>query len=89
MATNDNPPGGEGRAARVRRTGIALVHEGELILPAADSEAEAERVSDDALATINYYFPVEIEVRGEASAPDPEEIVQETLRRLARSLRSV
>lgn len=89
MATNDNPRGGEGRGARVRRTGIALVHEGELIQPAAGSEAEAERVAGDALATVNYYFPVEIEVRGAAEAPDAEEIVQETLRRLARSLRSV
>ena len=55
-------------AARVVETGLAVVHEGELILPAAGSAAQAERVAEDARAVIEYRFPVEIEVR---AAPDP------------------
>lgn len=78
-----------GEAARVLRTGIALVHQGELILPADGSEAEAERVIGDARATIHYYFPVEIEVRAAPDPPDSEAIIQEALRRLARSLGSL
>ncbi len=78
-----------GEAARVLRTGIALVHEGELVLPAAGSEAQAEQVAEDARSVIHYFFPVEIEVRAAPDPIDPEEIVQETLRRLARGLRSV
>jgi hypothetical protein len=74
------------RAARVTRTGIALVHEGELILPAAGSEAEAERVGDDARAVVHYYFPVEIEVRAAPDPIDPEEIIQRTLARFAQYL---
>jgi hypothetical protein len=53
-----------GQAARVVRTGIALVHEGELVLPAVGSEAAAELVAHDERVVIHYYFPVEIEVRG-------------------------
>lgn len=74
------------RAARVSRTGIALVHEGELILPAAGSEAEAELVGDDARAVVHYYFPVEIEVRAATDAVDPEEFIQRTLTRFAQCL---
>lgn len=74
------------RAARVARTGIALVHEGELILPAAGSEAEAEHVIEDARAVVHYYFPVEIEVRAGIGSADPEEVVQRALIRLAQHL---
>ena len=63
MATEPGD-GEETGAKRVLETGIALVHEGELVLPAAGSEAQAELVADDARAVIHYHFPVEIEVRG-------------------------
>jgi hypothetical protein len=46
---------------RVDRTGIALVHEGEYIVPAAGSEAV---VSPGAGPVVNYYFPVQVEVVG-------------------------
>lgn len=46
---------------RVGRTGIALVHEGERIYPAQGSEAQLSPLSG---TTVNYYFPVEIEVVG-------------------------
>jgi hypothetical protein len=70
-STNENGAASEegGQAARVVRTGIALVHEGELVLPAAGSEAAAELVAYDDRVVINYYFPVEIEVRAGAE-PD-------------------
>ena len=83
MANDDR----EGGAKRVLATGIALVHQGELILPAAGSEAQAERVSADRGADIHYYFPVEIEVRGGAGpAVDTEEIARLVFERFARRL---
>lgn len=76
-----------GRAARIRETGIALIHSGELILPAAGSEAEADQVIDDARSIIHYHFPVEIEVYAPPEI-DIEEIVQQTLTRLGEELES-
>ncbi len=72
-----------GQASVVRQTGIALVHEGELILPAAGSEAQAEQVIDDTRNTIHYHFPVEIEVRAAPDQISSEDLIQETLHRLA------
>jgi hypothetical protein len=74
------------RAARVRRTGLALVHEGELVLPAAGSEAEAERVADDARAVVHYHFPVEIEVVGAGAVVDADRLADLALARLAEHL---
>jgi hypothetical protein len=80
-------PDGAG-AARVTRTGIALVHEGEIVLPAAGSDAQAEQVADDARASIHYFFPVEIEVVAGGQAIDPHHIADLALERLARSVRA-
>jgi hypothetical protein len=57
----------------VERTGIALVHEGEYIVPAPGSEAVVSPAGADARAgqVINYYFPVEVEVLGSLS---PEQL---------------
>ncbi len=60
-------------ATRVNETGIALVHEGEYILPAPGSEA----VLEPALASggmINYYFPVEIVIVGDLPEQEREAI---------------
>jgi len=54
---------------RVERTGIALVHEGEYIVPQPGSEAVISPWPDSG-GVINYYFPVRIEVVG--SLPDAE-----------------
>ncbi len=54
-------------AKRVSRTGIALVHENEIIYPAAGSEAQAVQALEDSRTRIDVYFPIEIEIR-EASA---------------------
>ncbi len=53
----------------VKETGIALVHEGEFIMPAPGSEALIEG-APEAQATVNFYFPVEIVVVG--SLPEEE-----------------
>lgn len=55
---------------RVRETGIALVHEGEYIMPAPGSEAEIEPAEMTTRGVINYYFPVEIVIVG--SLPEAE-----------------
>ena len=83
----DEDQGGE--AARVERTGIALVHEGELVLPAAGSEAAATLVAHDDRVIVNYFFPVEIEVRGAGVVIDPQEIVAEVLRKVTQGVESV
>jgi hypothetical protein len=76
------------QASRVLNTGIALVHEGEVILPAAGSEAQAEQVMYDARTTIAYYFPVEIEVRAVERGLHAEAIIDEAHRRLAQTMES-
>jgi len=84
MAAEPDTEGGG--AARVTSTGIALLHEGEVVLPAAGSEAQAEQALDDARATVQYYFPVEVEVRAAPDPVAPEEIVDRTLDTLASGL---
>jgi hypothetical protein len=81
--------GGDGGAVRVDETGIALVHEGEVILPAAGSEAQAERAIADSRAVIHYHFPVEIEVRSAPDAIDPEDVIRLALQRLTAGMESV
>ncbi|MCG5444165.1 hypothetical protein NIE79_002310 [Micromonospora sp. NIE79] len=77
---------GAGRAARVTRTGLALVHAGEVVLPAAGSEAEAEQVAEDDRAVIAYHFPVEIEVVAVGGAVDADALADLALARLAEHL---
>lgn len=48
---------------RVVETGLAVVHENEIVYPAAGSEAQAELALDDRQSAIVVYFPVEVEVR--------------------------
>lgn len=60
----------------VERTGIALVHQGEYILPAPGSEAVISGGGGaHAGQVVNYYFPIEVQVIGAPS--------RETLRQLA------
>ncbi len=80
--------GGGAPAARVRRTGIALVHAGELVLPAAGSEAQAEAVIVSDRTTIHYHFPVEIEVVSFGAGADHDLIAERTLERLLSGLQS-
>ena len=54
----------------VRETGIALVHEGEFIMPAPGSEATIDPLQTSTGGEVNYYFPVEIVFAG--SLPEAE-----------------
>ncbi len=77
---------GDGGPALVTETGVALVEAGELVVPAAGDAAQAERVVEDGRVSIQYYFPVEVEVR---AAPEPvaaQEVVDLTLETLASAL---
>jgi hypothetical protein len=85
MATSDD---GGVFAARVLQTGIALVHEGELVLPAAGSEAQAQTVAHDERATIAYVFPVEIEVRSIDTGANTGEALDRTFRAFAEFLQN-
>lgn len=56
-------------AARVERSGIALVHEGELVVPAPGAAAElspvgSSRTDDGGPTEVHYWFPVQVEVVG-------------------------
>ena len=79
--------GGSGAPQRVVRTGIALVRRGELVYPSPESEAELEQASQDPSSTIQYMFPVEIEVLP-TPVLDADDVADRALARLAESLRS-
>jgi hypothetical protein len=84
----DQDEGGE--AAVVERTGLALVEAGEVVLrPAEGSEAAASIVAHEDRVIVNYFFPVEIEVRGAGAPIDPDEIVARAIRGVAQGVESV
>ena len=57
-------PSASQSGVHVRETGLAIVHQGEYVLPAAGSEAVLEPTAGNDQTVINYYFPVEIVVIG-------------------------
>lgn len=57
---------------RVIETGLAVVHENELVYPAVGSAAEAEFAAGDARAMVQLVFPVEIEVIAGPAAGEAE-----------------
>ena len=66
---------GFGAGGLVERTGVALVHEGEYILPAPGSEAVLSPASEGlAGQVINYYFPIEVEVVGALSTEQVQRV---------------
>jgi hypothetical protein len=71
-AGSTNPP------QVVKRTGLAVVHEGERIFAAAAAQAEM-RVSG--ANVVNYYFPVEIEVVGAEAGDALAESIYDALQR--------
>jgi hypothetical protein len=71
---------------RVERTGIALVHEGEYIVPAAGSEALVS--GDGGEVVVNYHFPVEIEVVGAVDDGVVARVVEAVFTELDRELAS-
>ena len=73
---------------RVEQTGIALVHEGEYIMPAPGSEAHIAPDSRADGPVINYYFPVEIEVIGALSEEQIRRVTEYVFSELTRELAS-
>ena len=73
----------DGDPVVVERTGLARVHQGELVVPAAGSEAVLSVVNGD--GTLVLEFPIEVEVRV-VSACDPDQHAELTLGRLLRAL---
>ncbi|MDV5143353.1 hypothetical protein R1T08_03305 [Streptomyces sp. SBC-4] len=72
---------------RVERTGIALVHEGEYIVPAPGSEAVVSHRSD-AAQVVHYHFPVEVEVVGALQEHHVRRIAAHVFEELDRELGS-
>jgi hypothetical protein len=75
MANNFELEGGEelpmfASGGFVKETGLAVVHEGEYIMPAPGSEAEIEPTHMTGQGVVNYYFPVEVVIVG--SLPEEE-----------------
>lgn len=68
---------------RVERTGIALVHEGEYIVPAPGSEAA---VAPDGGPVINYHFPVEVHAVGSLPGPERARLACQFFDRLGQEL---
>lgn len=74
-------------AKRVLETGLAVVHQDEVVFPAAGSEAEAELVLDDQDSAIVVYFPVEVEIRAiPADIGEMRRIAEEAMQDLAGAL---
>lgn len=75
---------------RVERTGIALVHEGETIMPAPGSEASISPTAEDnyEAQVINYHFPVEIEVIGDLNEAQLQRVAQYVFDELETALHS-
>ena len=63
---------------RVERSGLAVVHKDEYIIPAPGSEASIVPDMDGMQQgqVINYYFPVEVEVVGTLSNVEMERVAQ-------------
>jgi hypothetical protein len=72
-------------AARVNATGLAVVHAGELIMPADGSDADLEFAAADPRAVIEYHFPVVVEIR-QADPPDPTTMAAQVAQHLIRGL---
>ena len=69
----------------VERTGLVLLSQGELVVPAPDSEAVLARIQNDGLVL---EFPVEVEIRI-VPACDPEDHVYATLSQLTAALEAL
>ena len=77
---------GQSTGVEVERTGLALVRQGERILPEAGSEAKLRSAPERPASSVEVVVPVEIEVRAAPSQQDLEGLVDLVLRRLGRGL---
>jgi len=73
---------------RIERTGIALVHEGEYIVPSQGSAAE---IAGDVAAgahLVTLRFPIEVEVVGQLSDAHKQQVADFVFEQLDSALRS-
>jgi hypothetical protein len=82
-AAQGEVPGFE-TGGRVERTGIALVHQGEYVVPAAGSTA----VISGGGPVVHYHFPVEIEVVGAVDDAVVAQVARRVFAELDRELSS-
>jgi hypothetical protein len=83
----DQDGAGEGADAgpsRVERTGIAVVHEGEYVVPAPGAQARLTA----AAPVVTYQFPVEIDVVGRLDAAAIARVAQHVFAELDREILS-
>ena len=88
MSTEQSPNPGMETGTRVERTGIALVHQGEYIVPAAGSAAELVQVPAAGGPDVHYFFPVEIELVGELDEAMVGRVAEQVFAELDRELSS-
>jgi hypothetical protein len=75
---------------RVERTGIALVHEGEYVMPAPGSEAVISPAGAGPTGQpVTWSFPVEVEVVGELSEGHLQAVARHVFDELDTALRGV
>ncbi|WP_020671291.1 hypothetical protein [Amycolatopsis nigrescens] len=74
---------GFSQGGRVERTGIALVHVDERIIPAPGSEAV---ISPPGGAVVNYHFPVEIQAMGALPATERRRLASQLFDGIEREL---
>ncbi|MET7782427.1 hypothetical protein ABZU94_37120 [Streptomyces mirabilis] len=72
---------------RVERTGIALVHEGEYVVPAVGGEAILSPHGDSG-TVINFHFPVEVQVVGALSDSHVQQVATHVFSEFERELTS-
>jgi hypothetical protein len=82
-AESGTPP----MADKVEHTGLALVHEGEYIVPAAGSEALLSQGRDSG-TEVHYWFPVEVELVGDVEEAVVGRVVHRVFAELDRELSS-
>lgn len=88
MSTEHPPNPGAETITRVERTGIALVHVGEYIVPAAGSAAELTLAPMLGGSDVHYHFPVEIELVGELGDAMVARVADQVFAELDRELSS-
>jgi hypothetical protein len=75
---------------RVERTGIALVHEGEYVMPAPGSEAVISPAGAGPTGgPVTWTFPVEVEIVGELSEEHLQAVASHVFGELDTALRGI
>lgn len=85
MRVRVRTPGGNARPKRVTETGLAVVHENELVYPAAGSQARAIEIADDGSGA-TLLFSAEVEVLHAPPDGEAERVAADTFDQAAELL---